>query len=111
MKQSRFKGRWEIYELSEFDTDYLNEVEPAYIEFDDGSGEFHFGVIYAWFHYLEGADEIHFTYEGDDEFDPIFGSGYAELVKAELHGCIEFDNGDGTEFKARRIRKKAKKSK
>jgi hypothetical protein len=44
LKQSRFKGRWEIYELSEFDTDYLNEVEPAYIEFNDGSGEFHFGI-------------------------------------------------------------------
>src|SRR6478672_10804864 len=45
--ESPFTGRWRITSMSAWDNDYLDEEEPAYIEFKakDG-GEFHFGYVH-----------------------------------------------------------------
>jgi len=38
------KGRWRITEMPDFEADYPDMVEPAYILFEEnGSGEFAFG--------------------------------------------------------------------
>ena len=38
------KGKWRITEMPDFEADYPDMVEPAYILFEDnGSGEFAFG--------------------------------------------------------------------
>ena len=41
-----FLGRWRIDHMDEYDRDYLDLVEPAFIRFDPGgSGEFGFGAV------------------------------------------------------------------
>ena len=41
-------GRWRIVEADLWDGDYLDLVEPAYLQIgSDGSGEFAFGVVTA----------------------------------------------------------------
>ena len=40
------KGRWRIDQMADYEADYPDMMEPAYILFeDDGSGEFAFGCV------------------------------------------------------------------
>ena len=99
-------GRWRIIAMPDFDADYPDMVEPAYILFEGrGGGAFVFGCCTG---HIAAASSTEATYidlswEGCDEMDQVRGEGYAELQHdGSLHGEIGYHHGDEYTFIARR---------
>jgi hypothetical protein len=89
-------GRWRIVEANLWDRDYLNLVEPAYLQIArDGWAEFAFGCVTAGGELEYSRTIVFFRWSGFDEGDAVSGDGSAEL---QDDGSIEielsFDNGD-----------------
>jgi len=103
-KLSAVLGKWRIVETDQWDADYLDMVEPAYIQFDsNGHGEMAFGALQASLDCQTSPTTVFFTFEGSDEMDPISGTGSAEMTAdGMLEGEINFHLGDDAEFTARR---------
>lgn len=99
-------GRWRIVEMPDYDDDYPDMMEPAYILFQDhGSGEFAFGCVTGQIFAGAGADAdaVEFSWTGNDEMDQAQGDGGAELQPdGSLKGQICFHHGDEANFIARR---------
>ena len=97
------KGKWRIVETAEWDTDFLDMMEPAYILFDGkAGGEFAFGCVTGQLHCRGTAVSADFTWQGNDEMDEASGDGSAELQQdGSLTGEIRFHNGDDSTFTAR----------
>lgn len=97
------QGRWRIVELTGWDDDYKDLVEPAYILFEATSGEFAFGCVTGAFAGGGQHDAVEFDWDGGDEMDEVNGSGWAELQPDDsLEGEIHVHNGDDIPFIARR---------
>lgn len=105
-----FIGTWHIYEMELWDEDYFNMEVQAYIEVrSDNLGNFQFGLVSGYLDgYIEvgfGKEHFVFTWEGQDEMDPMTGSGWMELKdKNEVVGLIKLHLGDRSGFSARRTR-------
>ena len=100
-------GKWRLVELPGYEDDYADMVEPAYILFEDGRGEFAFGCVTGAF--AGGATRgsaraaIAFDWNGNDEMDAVCGSGSAEVqADGSLRGEIHVHRGDEIPFIARR---------
>jgi hypothetical protein len=100
-------GRWRIFAADIWDREYLDLVEPAYLEIgSNGNGEFALGVINATatrgLEYSRGSS-VFFRWNGSDEGDEISGELSADL---QDDGTVEielsFDSGDEAILKARR---------
>ena len=105
--KSPFTGRCRIASMSAWESDYLDEEEPAYIEFKaNGWGEFHFGYVHGQMDCRlttrDGEPAVEWTWDGNAEMDPALGRGWAVLKGADLHGMIFFHGGDDSEFVATR---------
>ena len=99
------KGKWRIVEMPDYEADYPDMVEPAYIFLDettrasspsaavpDKSGR-----------ELTEATSIEFSWDGNDEMDQVNGDGWAELQPdGSLQGEIRFHRGDEYSFVARK---------
>ncbi len=90
-------GKWRIIEMALWDRDYLDMIEPAYIQFQrNGLGEFKFGCV------VGGLDCTLYT-DAADEMDPASGDGWAELDNdGTINGEISFHLADESTFKARK---------
>ena len=103
-----FIGTWHIYEMEMWDEAYFNMEVQAYVEVrPDNLGDFQFGLVSGYLDgYLEqdnGKKRFVFTWEGQDEMDPMTGSGWMRLKgKDEVEGVIKLHLGDRSTFKARR---------
>jgi len=99
-------GKWRIVAMPDFEADYPDMVEPAYILFNDGhSGEFVFGCCTGniWAMSDIGVMSIDFSWEGYDELTEVCGDGSAELqADGSLHGEICYQGGDEYAFVARK---------
>jgi len=97
-------GKWRITEMDLWDKDYLDMVEPAYIEFKrNGLGEFKFGCVACGIDCDVSSDDAEFTFQGHDEMDEVSGSGWVELNEdGTLSGEISFHLGDEATFKAQK---------
>ncbi len=74
-----FLGRLQIGHMNDYDQDYLDLVEPAFIPFDhDGSGEFVFGAMMGQLDWRYDRAGVAFTWHGQDEMDDVSGRGNAE---------------------------------
>ena len=102
--KSALIGKWRIIEMALWDSDYLDMVELAYIQFQaNGLGEFKFGCVVGGLDCTLFADAADFTWQGSDEMDPVCGDGWAELDDdGTINGEISFHLGDESTFKARR---------
>ena len=102
----RFGGKWRIIAMPDFEADYPDMVEPAYILFKaDGSGEFAFGCCTGHIGATSdiGAMSIDFSWDGSDELTEVCGSGSAELqADGSLHGEICYQGGDEYTFVAQK---------
>ncbi|HLY06765.1 MAG TPA: hypothetical protein VKR31_13560 [Rhizomicrobium sp.] len=99
------KGKWRIVEMPDYESDFRDMMEPAYILFDGkGGGEFAFGCVTGAF---SGAGDAHaravdFIWHGNDEMDEARGDGWAELQPdGSIQGQICFHGGDEANFTAR----------
>jgi len=102
--KSALIGKWRITKMALWDNDYLDMVEPAYIQFKaSGRGEFKFGCVVGDLDCTLFADAVDFTWQGFDEMDPVFGDGWAELDDdGTINGEISFHLGDESTFQARK---------
>ena len=93
-----------------WDEDYFNMEVQAYLEVGPNNlGDFQFGLVSGDLDgYVEqesGKERFVFTWEGQDEMDPVTGSGWVKLAgKGEVEGLIKLHLGDRSGFKARRAR-------
>jgi hypothetical protein len=99
------KGKWRIVDMPDYESDFPDMMEPAYILFDGkGGGEFAFGCVTAA---ISGAGDanataVDFTWNGNDEMDQACGGGWAELQSdGSIQGQICFRGGDEANFTAR----------
>ena len=101
----KFVGVWHITEMEMWDADYFNMERQAYLEIkSDGLGDFQFGLVTGQ---IDGEVEISgnnerysFTWDGNDELDPVSGSGWISLLSNDkITGKIKIHLGDSSEFK------------
>ena len=97
------KGRWRIVAMPDYESNYPDMMEPAYILFDGkGGGEFAFGCVTGTIYGAGDAEAIEFDWNGNDEMDDVSGDGWAELQPdGSIEGQICFDRGDEPSFTAR----------
>ena len=96
------QGKWRIIEMPDYDDDFPDMVEPAYILFSTTGGEFAFGCVTGTIHGSCVGDAVEFNWQGNDEMDHASGHGWADLQDdGTLEGEICFHNGDETTFIAR----------
>ena len=89
-------GKWRIVEADLWDHDYLDLVEPAYLQIgDDGWAKIAFGAVTAGGQLEYSRTIVFCRFNGFDEGDEISGDLSAELQE---DGTIEielsFDNCD-----------------
>jgi hypothetical protein len=112
---SPFAGRWRIVSMSAWEQDFIDEEEEGYFEFDQNdSGQFHFGYVHGNMDCnmttRDSEPAVEWTWDGKDEMDPAQGRGWAVIRDDEIHGMIFFQQGDDSEFVAKKKDgKKAKK--
>lgn len=107
------KGTWKIIRMEMWDQEFIDLEVLGHVTFEDrGRGHFQFGCVgfFGW-----SAEDAHVDscWEGSDEMDEAHGEICAEIKGGELHGAIEFFNGDESEFRAVRkrvARKNARKA-
>lgn len=103
-----FVGIWHIYEMELWDSDYYNMEVQAFIEIGSNNlGDFQFGLVSGYLNgYIEdafGKEIFVFTWEGQDEMDPVTGSGWLKRIdKNAVVGSFNFHLGDRSRFGARR---------
>lgn len=97
------KGRWRIVRMPDYEADYPDMMEPAYIFLDgQGSGEFAFGCVTGQIRGAGEGDAVEFSWDGNDEMDQANGDGWAELQRdGSLQGEIRFHRGDEATFVAK----------
>ncbi|MFI5167141.1 MAG: hypothetical protein ACHQQS_11000 [Thermoanaerobaculales bacterium] len=105
MTSNPFLGRWRIADMSEWGSEYLDLVVPAFVEFEsNGLGSFQFGAVSGFVDYrvARRADEsvIEWSWEGMNDTDPACGRGRATLVGGELVGHLFIHQSDDSEFRA-----------
>ena len=104
----KFIGTWNIIEMDQWDTDYINMETQAYIKVDKkGNGEFQFGLVWGEINgeIVEVGNEqrFSFTFEGNDEMDSVSGDGWLKAIdENSLQGLIRFHSGDSSLLKAER---------
>jgi hypothetical protein len=104
----KFEGTWHIFEMEIWDEDYFNMEVQAYVEINEKkTGDFQFGLVGGSLDgevVTHGSEErFEFTWEGQDELDPVSGSGWLKLSdENNLEGWIKFHMGDSSGFRARR---------
>ncbi len=100
-----FMGRWRIVEMDQWDDDYLDLVEPAFISFGPQDGAFAFGAVKGWLDVRYGTRDgsacVEFSWEGMNDADQASGRGWAALGTAgRLVGHLFIHNSDDSGFVA-----------
>ncbi len=114
--KSPIAGRWNIGSMSQWDLAYDDKDLEPFIEFGPKDiGEFQFGYVRGQMDCQtterDGKPAVEFSWEGDDEGDPVFGRGWSVLDGDDLHGTIFFHFGEESDFSAKRAGKTAQKKK
>jgi hypothetical protein len=96
------QGKWRIVAMPDYESDFPDMMEPAYILFGKSVGEFAFGCLTGTIHGVLKGDAVEFTWSGNDEMDEARGDGWAELQEdGTLEGQICFQGGDEMDFIAK----------
>jgi hypothetical protein len=98
-------GRWRIVEADLWDRDYLDLVEPAYLDIArNGRAEFAFGAITAGGEVEYSPKTVFFRWNSSDEGTEISGEASAELNdNGDIEIELSFDDGDDANLIARRV--------
>ncbi|MET8757762.1 hypothetical protein [Lentzea sp. NPDC004782] len=100
-------GRWRIVDMTNWDSDDVDLVEPGFIKFaKDRTGEFGFIAVRGWmdcrWSERDGRPFVEFSWEGHDEGDQVSGRGWAALADdGSLAGHLFFHLGDDSGFQAK----------
>lgn len=105
------EGRWRIVWMGQWDVDYGDEETEADFEFGpNNSGSFQFGCVEGDVDYRVGVRDgkpcVEFSWDGHDESEAAQGRGWAIFEKDRMEGTIFFHQGDESEFKAKKSKRK-----
>jgi hypothetical protein len=101
-------GKWRIVEMEMWDEEYIDMETEGYFQFDkkNQTGYFHFGLVQGNIDYrIEKTGEIErleFSWNGEDEYDPVSGRGWAVVKGDHIEGRFYFHFGDDSWFKAKK---------
>jgi uncharacterized protein YndB with AHSA1/START domain len=107
-QKNPFLGTWRIAEMEHWDLDFIDAEEEGTIEFGEGGqGDFQFGYVHESMDYeiekVDGKHRIVFSWDGQDELDPVSGRDWAVIESDEsLYGKLAFHMGEKSWFKAKR---------
>lgn len=92
-------GKWQIIEMELWEQKDVELMGPAFIEFgNNGAGEFNFIAVEGCMdcHHIKknGLPFVDFTWDGNDECDPVNGRGWATIENDILSGRIYFHQGE-----------------
>ena len=110
----RIAGKWRTTEMDEWDRGDFDLMGPAFFNFDGRrSGSFRFIAVEGWMDCRhrdrDGRPFAEFTWDGNDECDPVSGGGWVRLEKdGTLSGHIFIHLGDDSGFKAIRAGEEGK---
>lgn len=109
-KRGPIAGRWRIFEMGNWDREYFDMEVKAYITITPrDTGEFQFGLVTGDLGgevvQHPGGERFEFTWEGQDELDPVSGSGWIRCEgKNAITGMIKIHGGESSTFRGRRAR-------
>jgi hypothetical protein len=64
----RLIGKWRITDMELWDAEFIDMLEPAYVQFDaDGGGQFVFGAVQGQLDCRDNGASLRFTWVGNDE--------------------------------------------
>ena len=94
-RRNPYLGRWRIIEMEMWGQDYVDLVTEGYFTFrKDGFGNFQFGAVVGETDYsieeLGNTERVEFSFEGQDESDPVSGRGWVIIEHDTLKGKIFF---------------------
>ena len=100
-----YLGTWRMIEMEQWEKAYIDLVVPGYFSFrEDNLGEFQFGAVHGDLGYriepYQNMERLAFSWEGEDEMDPVSGRGWAIIEDGQLQGRIYFHEGDNSGFTA-----------
>lgn len=88
--------------MSNYEADFPDMMEKAYILFSKSGGAFASGCVTGEIHRTVRGDAVEFTWSGNDEMDEACGDGSAELQDdGTRKGQICFQGGDEADFIAK----------
>jgi len=102
-----FTGTWDVVSSPDFDDEYLSlETEPTLTLHQSGNrvdGEFQVGLQRGDIDgRLEEEDFLLFSFEGEDEMEPVSGAGKAVLKGDRLTFTLMYHGGDEYTFECER---------
>jgi len=105
--EDSYLGKWRIQKMEQWDRDFIDLVTQGHFTFwDKGRGRFQFGAVEGYIDYriesVGDSERMEFSWEGNDEMDPVNGRGWAMIKGEELHGRLYFHLGDDSWFVCRR---------
>lgn len=107
-------GKWRITQMDVWDQEDFELLGPAFFSFDGKrSGQFRFIAVEGRMDCRPGQRDgrpfVEFTWEGNDEGDPVSGRGWVALKPdGTLSGHIYFHHGDESGFTAIRTEDETK---
>jgi hypothetical protein len=110
-------GNFHITHMDEWDQDFVDAEVPGYVRFDrHGRGKFQFGYVTGQMDCKQterdGRPAVEWTFEGNDEMDPITGRGWAVLQgDGTLEGMLFIHTGGSSGFTAQIMPEKKTKPK
>lgn len=105
-----FKGKWNIYQTDQWDTDDTDCIEFG----DKGNGILNFADFQLEIdcRFNNDDEKVEFTLHGNDiEGTEVFGRGWTAIDGVDLHGYVQFHQGEETEFKAKKVKQGLKSKK
>jgi hypothetical protein len=106
-KLNPYIGKWRIIEMEMWDQDYIDLDTEGHFTFGkDELGSFQFGTVQGQIDYrienIGNLERLEFSWEGEEENDPVLGRGWVIIEGDLLDGKIYFHLGDSSWFKAKK---------
>ena len=104
MNRMNIDGTYEIIEMSEWDKEDIDLVEPGYIRIKGNRGALHFICVDGDMDIRKSkSGSYKFSWEGNDECDPASGFGEFTCDGDTLTGRIYIHDSDDSSFVAKKI--------
>ena len=91
--EKQYLGKWTIHSMEVWEEDFIDFNGPAVFAVEEnGTGYFEFGAVETEIdcrvESIGEVERLEFSFEGEDEGDPVSGRGWAKVDGSEMNGRI-----------------------